>query len=64
MADVIQLNERLQRNSRKSPVAQTPGNNGAHDMAVVLLFTGIRYERIEQTALTVTTDPAPHSRTH
>ncbi|WP_156379839.1 MULTISPECIES: hypothetical protein [unclassified Rhizobium] len=46
MADVIRLQDRRPRGGRKA------GADGARQDATILLFTGIRYERMDGTPVT------------
>jgi hypothetical protein len=43
MADIIRIEERLPRLSRRMPADVAAGKD-----AVILLFTGIRYERLDR----------------
>lgn len=51
MADIIRIDERLSRPDRKMAMDRTAGHE-----AVILLFTGIRYERLDRSD---TIAPAP-----
>lgn len=50
MADIIRIEERLSRSDRKMAMGAPAGQK-----AVILLFTGIRYERLDKSDIS----PAP-----
>ncbi len=58
MADIIRIEERLQRSGRKMAMDAAAG-----DKAVILLFTGIRYERLDKTTV-IETPPAKTGKKH
>ena len=58
MADIIRIEERLPRLTRRMAM-----DAPASDMAVILLFTGIRYERLDK-ADGIETPPAKTGKKH
>ena len=55
MADVVRLNEWLERTPRRDPVRRDAP-------AQVLLFTGVRYERLTPAMLAARAKAAPRQR--